>query len=207
MKILKIKALEFPEVKVIRYGKFLDARGYFAETFRKSDTFELSELEFLKTVNFPQINESFARPGVIKGLHFQWDPPLGKLVRVVRGHMLDMVLDLKKTSPNFGKIILCDMPDNQQQEFGEWIWVPAGFAHGMIFTEESLIEYFFTDNYNPKAEAGIFPLAQDLDWSLCEVALKQQFDALVKKGVILSERDQAGFTLKQWSEDARSKFI
>ena len=204
MKILEVKNLKLPDVKVIRFGKFPDPRGYFVETFRKSDVYKLPVLSFLEPYDFVQINESHAALGVIKGLHFQWDPPLGKLVRMVRGHMVDMVLDIGKASPTFGKIILYDMPDHAKDNFGEWIWVPPGFAHGMFFTQESVIEYFFTTDYNPAAEAGIHPFAEDLDWSLCDVELKKRFDAQDKTKIILSARDEKGLGLEAWTEDSRS---
>ncbi|MEK7618573.1 MAG: dTDP-4-dehydrorhamnose 3,5-epimerase family protein [Patescibacteria group bacterium] len=204
MKILEVKNLTIPDVKVIRFGKFSDQRGYFTETFRKSDVSKLSLLDFLKSYEFVQMNESYAVKGVIKGLHFQWQPPMGKLVRMVRGHMVDMILDIHQASPTFGRIILYDMPDHAKDDYGEWIWVPPGFAHGMFFTEDSVIEYFFTADYNPAAEAGISPLTEDLDWSLCDPALKQKFEESAKSRVILSERDEKGFSLKAWVQDPRS---
>ena len=118
--------------------------------------------------------------------------------------MVDMILDIHQDSPTFGRIILYDMPDHAKDDYGEWIWVPPGFAHGMFFTEDSVIEYFFTADYNPAAEAGISPLTEDLDWSLCDPALKQKFEESAKSRVILSERDEKGFSLKAWVQDPRS---
>ena len=84
---------------------------------------KLSLLDFLNLTSSP--NERKLRvKGVIKGLHFQWQPPMGKLVRMVRGHMVDMILDIHQTSPTFGRIILYDMPDHAKDDYGEWIWVP-----------------------------------------------------------------------------------
>src|SRR3989338_639498 len=204
MKILEVKDLSLPGVKVIRYGKFPDPRGYFAETFRKSDAQKNENLSFLRDHDFAQINESYAVRGVIKGLHCQWQPPMGKLVRIIRGHMVDMALDIRKASPTFGKIILYDMPDTSKEDFGEWIWIPPGFAHGMLFAEESIIEYFFTADYNPLAEAGIYPLAEDLDWSLCEPVLREKFQELAKQNVILSGKDKQGLSLEAWAGDPRT---
>lgn len=205
MKILEVKNLALPGVKVIRFGRFLDSRGYFAETFRQSDVQENLELAFLKPFTFVQTNESFARAGVVKGLHFQWQPPLGKLLRTVQGHMVDIILDIRKNSPAFGKIILYDLPANTLQDYNEWIWLPPGVAHGNFFLQDSLNEYFFTAHYNPKAEAGISPLAEDFDWTVCDPVLKQQFEKLGREEILISEKDKNGMSLTAWKSDLRSE--
>lgn len=204
MKILEIKNLAIPEIKTIRFQRFADNRGYFAETFRKSDVLQKSELVFLKSYDFIQMNESFARKNVVKGLHFQWDPPLGKLLRTVSGHMVDMILDIRKNSPTQGKIIMHDMPSLASEEYNEWIWLPPGFAHGSYFVEDSLVEYFFSADYNPKGEAGISPFAEDLDWSLCDAGLKHQFE-LMKPQALINDRDKSSMSLAKWQNDGRSE--
>ncbi len=201
MKILEIKTLEIPAVKVIRFARFADHRGYFAEHFRKSD---LGQLGFLKGVEFQQSNESYSRPRTVRGLHFQWNPLMGKLVRTLAGRMVDMVLDIRKGSPTVGKIIAYEMPADLHVAYDEWIWVPPGFAHGNYFDRESRIEYFCSGEYNPACEAGISPLAKDIDWSLCDRDLKRGFDAIVSEGPLLSEKDQQGHTLASWMANPAS---
>lgn len=205
MKVLEVKDLNIGGVKIIRFGRFADFRGYFTETFCQRDISENPELSFLKPYNFVQTNESFSRERVVKGLHFQWDPPLGKLLRTISGHMIDMILDIRKNSPTFGKVILYDLPADSSQNFNEWIWLPPGMAHGGFFLKESLNEYFFSANYNPKNEAGISPLAQDFDWSICDKGLKQKFDQLRQSKIFISEKDKNGMSLGDWARDARSK--
>src|SRR5439155_25851733 len=147
-----------PEIKVIRFGRFRDYRGYFTEHFRRSDLHTHPQTAFLKGVEFVQGNESFSRAGTIRGLHFQWNPYMGKLVRTLSGHMIDLVLDIRKGSPTFGKAVAYEMPANAQDAFGEWIWVPPGFAHGNAFLAETSIEYFCSGEYSPHCEAGISPM-------------------------------------------------
>jgi dTDP-4-dehydrorhamnose 3,5-epimerase len=195
MKILDIKTLEIPDVKVIRYARFADHRGYFAEHFRKSD---FGQLDFQNGIEFFQCNESYSRERTVRGLHFQWNPYMGKLIRTLGGRMVDLVLDIRKGSPTFGKIIAYDMPADTNADYGEWIWVPPGFAHGNYFDRESRIEYFCSGEYNPACEAGISPIAADIDWSLCDPVLKQGFDAIVMAGALLSEKDGNGHTLSSW---------
>lgn len=201
MKILEVKNLAIPDVKAIKYARFKDDRGYFTEIFRHSD--------FQKVIpNFSirQVNESFsAEKGVLRGLHLQWNPYMGKLIRTIKGHMVDLFLDIRKGSPTFGKIAAYDMPQNTNNDFSEWIWVPVGFAHGNFFLEESAIEYFCTGEYAPLNEAGILPTANDLDWSLCDPALKKQFEELVQSGTVLSEKDKKNLLLTQWEKDPRSE--
>ena len=167
MKILEVRTLPVPEIKVIRFGRFRDERGYFTEPYRRSDV-DAIRTEFLAGLSFPQVNESCSRAGVVRGLHFQWNPFMGKLVRTISGRMVDLVLDIRLDSPTLGKIVAYDMPASREADCSEWIWVPPGFAHGNLFTEETIIEYFCTGEYSPGNEAAVSPLAADLDWSLCE---------------------------------------
>lgn len=204
MKLLEVRTLAIEAVKVIRFGRFCDHRGYFTEHYRKSDFENHHETEFLKGVDFVQSNESFSKKGVVRGLHFQWNPYMGKLVRTVRGRMVDMVLDIRKGSPTFGKIILYDMPAGPQSAYSEWIWVPPGFAHGNFFTEETMIEYFCSGQYSPGCEAGISPLAKDIDWTLCEPALKELFDEVVPATALITDKDKNGFSVSGWAVDAHS---
>jgi dTDP-4-dehydrorhamnose 3,5-epimerase len=130
---------------------------------------------------------------------------MGKLVRTITGRMVDMVLDIRKESPTFGKIIAYDMPVNSKNDYSEWIWVPPGFAHGNFFTEDSLIEYFCSGEYSPGCEAGISPLADDIDWSLCDTALKRLFEKLVTTQLIMTDKDKNGFSVAQWANESRSE--
>ncbi|OGK21596.1 hypothetical protein A3C23_01800 [Candidatus Roizmanbacteria bacterium RIFCSPHIGHO2_02_FULL_37_13b] len=205
MKITEVKTLLFPEVKVIKYGRFSDDRGYFTETFRKSDININTDTYFLKKNDFVQVNESFSKTGTIRGLHFQWNPYLAKLIRTVSGHMVDLVVDIRKGSPNFGKIIAYDMPQSPGDNIGQWIWVPVGFAHGNFFIKDTTIEYFCTSEYSPKSEAGISPLSSDIDWSICDETLRRQFQELIKNKPLISEKDKAGLTLESWKKDPRSQ--
>lgn len=122
--------------------------------------------------------------------------------------MIDMVLDIRKLSPTFGKIIGYDMPADPNAEFGEWIWIPPGFAHGNFYTEESHIEYFCSGEYNPECEAGISPLAADIDWSFFDSELKNEFDAIASAKPsakpLMSEKDWKGHSLSSWLANSNS---
>jgi dTDP-4-dehydrorhamnose 3,5-epimerase len=201
MKILEVKALAIPEIKVIRFARFADARGFFSELFRKSD---FGKLDFQKGIEFLQCNESYSRAGTVRGLHFQWNPTMGKLVRTLSGRMVDLVLDIRRGSPTFGKVIAYDMPGDSNAGFGEWIWVPPGFAHGNYFDRESRIEYFCTGEYNPDCEAGISPISEDIDWSLCDPLLKSGFHAIMAGNPLISEKDRNGHTLSSWIRNPNS---
>lgn len=205
MKILEINELPIKEIKLIRFARFADHRGYFTESFRVNDFRNHPEMGFLKKYDFVQVNESFSHRGVVRGLHFQWNPYMGKLVRTLKGHMVDLVLDIRRGSPTYGKIIACDMPNDKNREFGEWIWVPPGFAHGNFFVEDTLIQYFCTGEYNPNCEAGISPLAKDLDWSLCDPELKREFENIKKGELLISDKDRNGLSLAAWGSDERAR--
>jgi len=201
MKITEIKSLSIPAIKVVRFARFVDFRGYFTEPFRKSDF--LAQLQFLNGVEFFQFNESFSRSKVLRGLHFQWNPFMGKLVRTVQGRMVDLFLDIRKGSPTYGKIGAYDIPSSPDKDYAEWIWIPPGFAHGNYFTENSTIEYVCSGEYSPGCEAGISPLSPDIDWSLCNPTLKAEFD-IVANSRIMTDKDENGLSLADWTADKRS---
>lgn len=204
MKILSVEQLAIPEIKVVKFARFRDERGYFTEHFRKSQLLGGEETPFMEGVEFVQANESFSRAGVVRGLHFQWDPFMGKLVRTLRGHMIDIVLDIRKGSPTLGKAIVHDMPSTGGEDSDAWIWVPPGFAHGNAFLEDTLIEYFCSGQYSPGNEAGISPLAEDIDWSLCDDTLRQEFYRISTTTDLMTEKDRDGLSLSAWQEDERS---
>jgi len=204
MKILEVRPLPIPDLKVVRFARFRDERGYFTEPYRRSDVEGDSAARFLEGLAFVQTNESYSTSGVIRGLHFQWNPFMGKLVRTVSGRMVDLALDIRLASPTFGMIVAYDMPSSPEAEWSEWIWVPPGFAHGNFFTEETIIEYFCTGEYSPGCEAAVSPLAPDLDWSLCSPDLRTEFEALVEKGPTISEKDRDAGSVSDWQSDTRS---
>lgn len=207
MKITSVKTLEFPEIKTITFARFADDRGYFTELYRKSDIFSHPDLIFLKNIEFLQSNESFSKKGVIRGLHFQWDPYMGKLVRTISGHMIDMFLDIRKNSPYYGRIVCYDMPANNTGH-GEWIWIPPGFAHGNIFLENTLIEYYCTGEYNPDCESGISPLSDDINWEMCDSELEKRFKEVVSGNLYISDKDRNAMSVSEWYRDVRSdKFV
>jgi dTDP-4-dehydrorhamnose 3,5-epimerase len=204
MKILDVKALSIPDIRVVRFGRFADHRGFFGEQFRKSDCDTHPQMDFLKGIDFLQCNESYSKRGTIRGLHFQWNPYMGKLVRTLSGRMTDMVLDIRKGSPMFGKIIAYDLPAPQGADFGEWIWVPPGFAHGNYFCEDAHIEYFCSGEYSPGCEAGISPLAGDIDWSICDPKLKKEFDSIAHGDPLMTDKDRNGYSLASWVSNPNS---
>lgn len=204
MKILEVRSLQIPDVKVVRFGRFRDHRGYFSEPYRRGDLDTHPETAFLKGVAFVQSNESASSAGVVRGLHFQWNPFMGKFVRTLVGRMVDLFLDIRKGSPTYGKIAACDMPTSRAAEHSEWIWVPPGFAHGNYFTEESLIEYFCSGEYSPGCEGAVSPLANDLDWSLCPPNLRREFQALLARGPTISDKDRNAPSMAGWTADPRS---
>lgn len=138
---------EIEEVKLIEPKKFPDNRGYFSETYKKSNFTEMDISE-----NFNQDNHSFSIRGTLRGLHFQ-NPPYaqGKLVRVVMGKILDVAVDVRKGSITYGKYVMRELSDDNFRI----LWVPEGFAHGFLALEDSIVLYKATSEYNKESEAGL----------------------------------------------------
>ncbi len=200
MKILDIKSLIIPDVKVVHYQRFADGRGYFTETFRESDLTKI-----IPDFKIKQVNESFSKKGVIRGLHFQWNPYMGKLVRVISGKIIDFFLDIRLESKTFGKISGYELGGDFADDKNTWIWIPVGFAHGILALENSTIEYLCTGEYSPTCEAGINPLSPDINWSACDHDVLKKFEEMKKTNLTLSEKDQEGLSLAQWKKDVRAK--
>ena len=205
MKIAEVTQLAIPEISVIKFARFHDHRGFFTEHYRESDVSRHEGLECLRGIRFVQMNESFSRAGTIRGLHFQWNPYMGKLVRCVSGRMIDLVLDIRKGAPTFGQILAYDMPGRWDAEWSEWIWVPPGFAHGNLFTEDTVIEYFCSGEYSQGCEAGISPISADIDWSLCAPALKATFDRIAPTTERMTNKDRMAPGVAAWASDPRSE--
>ena len=195
MNINNISNLQITGVKQIKFNRFIDQRGYFTETFRASD-FINNELKVFPN-GIMQSNESFSQKNVLRGLHFQWNHNMGKLVRTITGHMIDLILDLRQGSPTQGKIMAFDIPANSSDSTSSWSWVPEGCAHGNYFLEDSYIEYLCSGAYNGECEAGLSPCAEDIDWSICDEGLKNTFFDL-KDSFIATPKDINGLLVKEW---------
>ena len=204
MKILEVKMLAIPDLRVIRFGRFCDSRGYFTEPYRRGDLDKHPQTAFFKGLSIVQANESWSRAGTIRGLHFQWNPYMGKLVRTLSGQMVDLALDIRKGSPTCGKIVAYDMPAAPDRKFDEWIWVPPGFAHGNYFPQATQIEYLCSGEYSPGCEGCVSPFAPDLDWSLASADLAKDFRALLQNHPVVSDKDRNAMSFAEWMKDARS---
>lgn len=142
---MKVTPTAIPDVLVIEPKVFGDTRGFFLESFNQRAFNEATGLN----LNFVQDNHSRSAKGVLRGLHYQVQQPQGKLVRVVRGAVFDVAVDIRKGSPTFGKwegTVLSE--ENHKQ-----LWVPPGFAHGFLVTSDSAdFLYKTTDYYAPEHE-------------------------------------------------------
>jgi dTDP-4-dehydrorhamnose 3,5-epimerase len=145
---MKVTRTAIPEVMVLEPKVFGDARGFFLESFNQKVFAEATGV----TANFVQDNHSRSAKGVLRGLHYQLKQPQGKLVRVVRGAVFDVAVDVRRSSPNFGKWVGTELSEDNQRQF----WVPAGFAHGFIVLSDSAdFLYKTTDYYAPEHERCI----------------------------------------------------
>lgn len=144
----EFRRLEIPEVILIEPKKFFDERGFFLEIYKSSDFFNVGIDK-----PFMQDNLSYSKKGVLRGLHYQLNPAAqGKLVRVLKGKILDVAVDIRKGSPSFGKWV----SEILSAENALMLWVPEGFAHGFLSLEEgTIVLYKNTSEYNPLLDRGI----------------------------------------------------
>jgi dTDP-4-dehydrorhamnose 3,5-epimerase len=207
LKILSLKDLPLAGAKLIEYARFIDSRGYFTEVWRREDFAALAEALGFGGLEFVQVNESRSAPSVMRGLHFQVDPPLGKLIRVLYGRTVDMALDVRAGSATFGRVMLVELSLDPEADKAQWLWLPPGLAHGNFYLETSAIEYFCDAVYNPAGEVGISPLDPDLDFGGCPPRLVEAYKRLAAEGPILSPRDRGGLSLAEWRRDPRSLLV
>lgn len=175
-----------PGLLIIEPRVFKDARGYFFESFSQREFDEKVSNIIGHTVRFVQDNESMSSYGVMRGLHFQRPPfTQTKLVRCVKGSVLDVAVDIRKGSPTFGKHVAVELTEDNHRQF----FVPRGFAHGFVVLSETAIFQYKCDNfYAPQADGGISILDDSLgiDWRI---------DA---DKAILSEKDTKHAMLKDF---------
>ncbi|TXI80642.1 MAG: dTDP-4-dehydrorhamnose 3,5-epimerase [Cupriavidus sp.] len=167
-----------PDVMIIEPKVFGDARGFFFESFNKKTFKEATGVN----LDFVQDNHSRSAKGVLRGLHYQIQQPQGKLVRVVRGRVFDVAVDIRKQSMTFGKWVGVELSEGNHRQF----WVPPGFAHGFVVLSESAdFLYKTTDYYAPQYERTIA-------WNDPEIGIEwPQMDV----APLLSAKDQTGASL------------
>jgi len=165
--------LDIPDLVLVRPGIYQDERGFFSETYKKSE-FAANGIR----ADFVQDNHSFSSRGVVRGLHYQLPPfTQGKLVGVISGSIWDVSVDIRKESATFGKWIGVDLTDKDMQ----MVWIPSGFAHGFVALSESVhLVYKCTAEYDKGSEAGIRWNDPDLGicWPLNDVKVSLKDAAL-----------------------------
>lgn len=181
---IKIESRHLDDVVVVVPEVFQDDRGFFSETFR-ADQFQLLGLP----TAFGQDNHSRSAKGVVRGLHFQWEPPMGKLMRVTVGAAFLVAVDIRKGSPTLGKWIGIEASAENRR----CVWAPAGFARGFCaLADATEIQYKCTGIYNSKAESAV-------RWNDPAIGIKWPLT-----DVIVSDKDRNAQTLSQWLASPRS---
>lgn len=164
---------EIDGLYIIDTGIFGDSRGYFMETYNYND-FKAASLDMI----FVQDNQSKSKRGVLRGLHFQKTHPQGKLVRVIKGEVFDVAVDIRKDSKTFGRWVGVTLSEENKRQF----YIPRGFAHGfLVLSSEAEFCYKCTDFYYPEDEGGI--VYNDLD-----IAIEWPMEGISE--IILSDKDK-----------------
>jgi len=172
---MKVTPTAIPDALVLEPKVFGDARGFFMESFNQQAFDEAIGCH----VDFVQDNHSRSSKGVLRGLHYQIQQPQGKLVRCVRGAVFDVAVDVRKSSPNFGKWVGVELTEDNHRQF----WIPAGFAHGFLVLSESAdFLYKTTDYYAPAHERSIL-------WSDPTLAIEWP---VLDGRIVVSSKDLAG---------------
>jgi dTDP-4-dehydrorhamnose 3,5-epimerase len=169
---MEYKETEIKGVFIIEPKVFNDARGYFMEAWKKEE-FEAH----VGKVDFLQDNESKSSYGVLRGLHYQkGDSSQAKLVRVIKGKVLDVAVDIRRSSPTFGRHVMVELSEDNKRQF----FIPRGFAHGfLVLSDEAIFTYKVDNPYAPQQEAGI-------RWNDPNLAIEWPIDP---KEVLTSEKD------------------
>ncbi|AJG97763.1 dTDP-4-dehydrorhamnose 3,5-epimerase [Clostridium beijerinckii] len=180
MKNFNFNLTRIDGVYIIEPKTFGDSRGYFMETYSKEQFCEAG-----LSMNFVQDNESKSSKGVLRGLHFQKKHSQGKLVRVTKGEVFDVAVDLRTGSPTYGQWEGVILSDKNKKQF----YIPEGFAHGfLVLSDEAVFNYKCTDFYSPEYDGGVM-------WNDPEINIEWPLDLI--KNIILSEKDKTHPNLKE----------
>lgn len=182
---MKVEILQtiIPDLLIIKPDIFSDDRGFFVEFFRK-DVWDEAGL----AIDCVQINHSGSIQNTVRGLHFQWEPPMGKCMRVLKGEAFLVAVDIRKNSPTFGISFSTSLSDKENT----YIWAPAGFARGFCAISKYVeIMYLCSGTYSNK-ESGIL-------WNDPALGIKWPTQT-----PLLSEKDKKAQTFRQWCNDPRS---
>lgn len=170
---MEVQEFDIKGPKLFTLKAFKDDRGFFCERFKVNQFSEHGLNSF--------VQENFSRsiPKTLRGLHYQWEKPQGKLVTVLRGEIFDVAVDIRKNSPTFGQHISVTLKDSNPQ----WFWIPAGFAHGfcVLGNQEADVMYKVDNYWNSAGESGIVwnDPALKINWPIAEPLLSPK-DAVMK---------------------------
>jgi dTDP-4-dehydrorhamnose 3,5-epimerase len=179
------RQLAIPDVLLVEHEVFEDARGFFMEVYKRDAFRDLGLPE-----QFSQLNHSRSARNVVRGLHFQWDGPMGKLMRVTEGEAFLVAVDIRQGSPTVGDWIAEVVSAKNKRQ----LWAPAGFARGFcVLSDFAQIEYLCTAVYNAAGESGI-------RWNDPDVGIEWPV-----KDPILSEKDARAQSLHEWLARPESK--
>lgn len=185
----KIESKHMRDVAVIVPEVFQDSRGFFTETYREDKFQELG-----LPSHFVQDNHSRSAKNVIRGLHFQWEPAMGKLMRVTFGSAFLVAVDIRRDSPTLGQWVGVEASAENRRQ----VWAPAGFARGFcVLSDFAEIQYKCTGIYNNKAESGIV-------WNDPEIGVKWPIGSVDAQ---LSDKDKKAQTLAQWLASPNSRYF
>ncbi len=175
-----VEQFDIQGLLIIKPTIFSDDRGLFYETYSKNKYHEIG-----LPIDLLQDNESISKKNVLRGLHFQ-NPPYdqGKLVRVIKGKVLDVAVDIRKKSPTYGKYLMVELSEENKYQF----WIPSGFAHGFLsLTDETIFTYKCSNFYNKDAESGLI-------WSDTDLNINWGVDT-----PIVSEKDNQLYSISSFN--------
>jgi dTDP-4-dehydrorhamnose 3,5-epimerase len=180
---IKVEKTPIDGVIVIEPAVHGDSRGYFMETYNRND---LEEIGFHE--EFVQDNQSRSTKGVMRGLHYQIEHPQGKLVRVIRGSVFDVAVDLRRNSETYGKWFGIELTEENKKQ----LFIPKGFAHGfLVLSDIAEFCYKVTDFYHPGDEGGIM-------WNDADIGIKWPMEGITN--VLLSDKDKVNISFREYTE-------
>ena len=170
--------------KLFTLPQYEDHRGYFYESYSKNIADSLEQ-------SFVQDNISFSKKGVLRGLHYQWQAPMGKLVQTIKGAIIDYIVNIQHGSKDYGKVQSFEISERNKNV----LWVPSGFAHGFRALEDSYVLYKCTAYYNRNAEGAINFFDSDLN-----------INADDEEGMIISEKDKNAQSFEEYTRNPKFMF-
>lgn len=198
MIVKSVKNLDESKAKLFHCPCFFDKRGAFSELFKHSDFNRFINPDLNNVFSIKQINESFSIENTFRGLHYQTNQPQGKIIRCLKGKIIDFFLDIDPNSENYANIFSIELSEQINNEYYECLWLPPGYAHGFLAIKNAIVQYLCTEEWDLQTSKEVSIFSDDISWKYINIKHYELLMNLYKNSeLILSDKDKLAQLFKK----------